>query len=38
LLRALNRDALLEMATKARSVAKPDATQSVADECMRLAA
>ena len=38
LLRALNRDALLEMATKARSLAKPDATQSVADECMRLAA
>ena len=38
LLRALNRDALLEMANKARSVAKPDATQSVADECMRLAA
>jgi len=38
LLRALNRGALLEMATKARGVAKPDATQSVADECMRLAA
>ncbi len=38
LLRTINRDALLEMANKARSVAKPEATQTVADECMRLAA
>ena len=38
LLRTLKRDALLDMATKARSVAKPDATQSVTEECMRLAA
>jgi UDP-N-acetylglucosamine--N-acetylmuramyl-(pentapeptide) pyrophosphoryl-undecaprenol N-acetylglucosamine transferase len=38
LLRTLNRDALLEMANRARSVAKPEATQSVADECVRLAA
>jgi len=38
LLRTLNRDGLLEMANKARSVAKPDATQTVANECMRLAA
>ena len=38
LLRTLKRDALIEMANKARAVAKPDATQTVADECMRLAA
>ena len=38
LLRGFTRDALLAMAQKARSVAKPDATQSVADECARLAA
>ncbi len=38
LLRTLKRDALLDMANKARTVAKPDATQTVADECMRLAA
>ncbi len=38
LLRTLKRDALMEMANKARAVAKPEATQTVADECMRLAA
>ena len=38
LLRTLDRTALLDMANKARSVAKPDATQTVADACMRLAA
>jgi UDP-N-acetylglucosamine:LPS N-acetylglucosamine transferase len=38
LLRTLDRTALLDMANKARAVAKPDATQAVADECMRLAA
>ena len=38
LLRGFTRDALLEMAQKARSVAKPEATQNVADECVRLAA
>jgi UDP-N-acetylglucosamine--N-acetylmuramyl-(pentapeptide) pyrophosphoryl-undecaprenol N-acetylglucosamine transferase len=38
LLRGFTREALLSMAQKARSVAKPGATQAVADECMRLAA
>jgi UDP-N-acetylglucosamine--N-acetylmuramyl-(pentapeptide) pyrophosphoryl-undecaprenol N-acetylglucosamine transferase len=38
LLRSFTREALLEMAKKARGVAKPDATQAVASECMRLAA
>jgi len=38
LLRSFTREALLEMAKKARAVAKPDATQAVASECMRLAA
>jgi UDP-N-acetylglucosamine--N-acetylmuramyl-(pentapeptide) pyrophosphoryl-undecaprenol N-acetylglucosamine transferase len=38
LLRDFTRDALLAMAQKARGVAKPDATQVVADECIRLAA
>ena len=38
LLRGFTRDALLAMAEKAREVAKPDATQAVAAECMRLAA
>jgi len=38
LLRSFTREALLEMAKKARAVAKPDATQAVAAECMRLAA
>ncbi|MEO7729215.1 MAG: undecaprenyldiphospho-muramoylpentapeptide beta-N-acetylglucosaminyltransferase [Burkholderiales bacterium] len=38
LLRGFTREALLDMAQKARSVAKPDATESVAAECMRLAA
>jgi UDP-N-acetylglucosamine--N-acetylmuramyl-(pentapeptide) pyrophosphoryl-undecaprenol N-acetylglucosamine transferase len=38
LLRGFTRDALLDMAQKARGVAKPGATQSVADECMKLAA
>jgi UDP-N-acetylglucosamine--N-acetylmuramyl-(pentapeptide) pyrophosphoryl-undecaprenol N-acetylglucosamine transferase len=34
----LDRGTLTAMAQQARSVAKPDATQTVADECMRLAA
>lgn len=38
LLRGFTRDALLAMAEKAREVAKPNATQAVAAECMRLAA
>ncbi len=38
LLRGFTREALLAMAQKARSVAKPEATQAVAAECMRLAA
>jgi UDP-N-acetylglucosamine--N-acetylmuramyl-(pentapeptide) pyrophosphoryl-undecaprenol N-acetylglucosamine transferase len=38
LLRGLTRDALLVMAQQAHRVAKPDATQMVAEECMRLAA
>ena len=38
LLRDFTREALLAMAQKARSVAKPDATQTVAAECVRLAA
>ncbi len=38
LLRGFTRDALLAMAQKAHGVAKPDATQAVAAECMRLAA
>ena len=38
LLRGFTRDALLAMAQQARSVAKPEATQTVASECMRLAA
>jgi len=38
LLHGFTRDALLGMAQKARSVAKPDAAQTVADECARLAA
>jgi UDP-N-acetylglucosamine--N-acetylmuramyl-(pentapeptide) pyrophosphoryl-undecaprenol N-acetylglucosamine transferase len=38
LLRSFTREALLAMAQKARDVAKPDATQAVATECMRLAA
>ena len=38
LLRGLTRDALVEMACKARSAGKPDATAAVAAECMRLAA
>ena len=38
LLRGFTREALLVMAQRARSVAKPDATQLVADECVRLAA
>ena len=38
LLRGFTREALLEMARRARSVAKPDATQTVATACMELAA
>jgi UDP-N-acetylglucosamine--N-acetylmuramyl-(pentapeptide) pyrophosphoryl-undecaprenol N-acetylglucosamine transferase len=38
LLRAFTRDALVDMARQARAVAKPDATQAVAAECVRLAA
>jgi UDP-N-acetylglucosamine--N-acetylmuramyl-(pentapeptide) pyrophosphoryl-undecaprenol N-acetylglucosamine transferase len=37
LLRGFTREALLAMAQKARSVAKPEATQSVAATCMELA-
>lgn len=38
LLRGFTRELLLDMAGKARGAAKPEATQSVADECIRLAA
>ncbi len=38
LLRGFTRDALAAMALKARALGKPDATQAVATECMRLAA
>ena len=38
LLRSFTREALLGMAQQARAVSKPDATRTVADECMRLAA
>ncbi len=38
LLAGFNREALLGLAERARSAAKPDATQAVAAECMRLAA
>jgi len=38
LLRSFSRSVLLEMAQQARSMAKPEATQSVVDECDRLAA
>ncbi len=38
LLRGFTREALLEMARRARSVAKPDATHAVAAACMELAA
>ena len=38
LLRGFTREALLDMARRARSVAKPDATQTVAAACMELAA
>jgi UDP-N-acetylglucosamine--N-acetylmuramyl-(pentapeptide) pyrophosphoryl-undecaprenol N-acetylglucosamine transferase len=38
LLRGFTRDMLLGMAQKARAAAKPDATQVVAEACMRLAA
>jgi len=38
LLSGFTREALVEMACKARDAAKPDATQAVAVECMRLAA
>ena len=38
LLRGFTRETLLAMAQRAREVAKPDATQVVAEECMRLAA
>ncbi len=38
LLRGYTREALLGMAQRAREVAKPGATQAVADECARLAA
>lgn len=38
LLLTLDRTVLLDMANKARAVAKPDATQTVVDECVRLAA
>jgi UDP-N-acetylglucosamine--N-acetylmuramyl-(pentapeptide) pyrophosphoryl-undecaprenol N-acetylglucosamine transferase len=38
LLASFTREALLGMAQKARSAGRPDATEAVADECMRLAA
>jgi UDP-N-acetylglucosamine--N-acetylmuramyl-(pentapeptide) pyrophosphoryl-undecaprenol N-acetylglucosamine transferase len=38
LLRGFTREALVDMSRKARAVAKPDATQTVAAECARLAA
>lgn len=38
LLSGFTREALLAMAQKARDLGKPDATQAVASECMRLAA
>ena len=38
LLRGFTREALLDMAQRARSVAKPGATQAVAEQCMGLAA
>jgi UDP-N-acetylglucosamine--N-acetylmuramyl-(pentapeptide) pyrophosphoryl-undecaprenol N-acetylglucosamine transferase len=38
LLRSFTREALLGMAQQARAVSKPDATRTVADECMKLAA
>ena len=38
LLRGFTRETLLVMAQQARSVAKPEATRIVADECARLAA
>ena len=37
-LRGFTREALLHMAQQARAVAKPEATQAVAEACMRLAA
>jgi len=37
-LRGFTREALLDMARKARAAAKPDATRTVAGECARLAA
>jgi UDP-N-acetylglucosamine--N-acetylmuramyl-(pentapeptide) pyrophosphoryl-undecaprenol N-acetylglucosamine transferase len=37
LLRSLDRNALLAMASKARSLGKPDATRVVADRCVELA-
>ena len=38
LLRGFTREALLDMAQRARSAAKPDATRAVAQVCMELAA
>ena len=38
LLSGFTREALLAMAQKARNLGKPDATQAVASECMRLVA
>jgi UDP-N-acetylglucosamine--N-acetylmuramyl-(pentapeptide) pyrophosphoryl-undecaprenol N-acetylglucosamine transferase len=38
LMRSFTREALLGMAQKARDLSKPDATRTVAAECMRLAA
>jgi UDP-N-acetylglucosamine--N-acetylmuramyl-(pentapeptide) pyrophosphoryl-undecaprenol N-acetylglucosamine transferase len=38
LLAGFTREALLGLAERARSVAKPEATQAVAAECMKLAA
>jgi UDP-N-acetylglucosamine--N-acetylmuramyl-(pentapeptide) pyrophosphoryl-undecaprenol N-acetylglucosamine transferase len=38
LLRGFTRDSLIAMSCKARALAKPDATQAVAAECVRMAA
>jgi UDP-N-acetylglucosamine--N-acetylmuramyl-(pentapeptide) pyrophosphoryl-undecaprenol N-acetylglucosamine transferase len=37
LISGFTREALLEMARKARALAKPDATRRVAEACMELA-
>jgi UDP-N-acetylglucosamine--N-acetylmuramyl-(pentapeptide) pyrophosphoryl-undecaprenol N-acetylglucosamine transferase len=37
LIRGFTRDALLDMAQKARALAKPDAARRVADACVEMA-